>query len=71
MTDYKKLYGENEDFRRFVDKSSNSYGYTVEELLEHNTIREVGDYYAKKENDNGKCSRVKELGSGLCEDRSC
>lgn len=46
-----KLYDENEDFRRFVDKDCRSYGYQKEFAFLCKTVQEVGYYYANKDKD--------------------
>lgn len=47
MTDYKQLYDQHADFRRFVDKAMHDHGYTLEQALEVKTLQDVGDYYMK------------------------
>ena len=46
---YKELYDSIPDFKTFVDKTCRNYEFTVDEALKLATIREVGDYYAKKQ----------------------
>lgn len=47
--DYKKLYESNENFRTYVDKTLKSYpGLTVDDLLKHKIVQEVGDYYSER-----------------------
>lgn len=43
-----KLYLENKDFRRYVDKTCNDEGWRVEFALLSNIVQEVGQYYMKK-----------------------
>ena len=41
----KELYESNLDFKRYVDKYCESYGITVEEALEHELVKQVGQCY--------------------------
>ena len=36
----KELYDSNVDFKRFVDRSVQQYGFSLEETLEHAIIKE-------------------------------
>lgn len=45
MTDYSKLYRENEQFKIYVDKCAKANGETVEQTLSRLVVRNVGDYY--------------------------
>lgn len=45
MTDYSKLYRENEQFKIYVDKCAKANGETVEQTLTRLVVRNVGDYY--------------------------
>ncbi len=45
-----ELYQSNMDFRRYVDRYCNSYGYTVEEALKHVLVQEIA-----KEHKDIKC----------------
>lgn len=45
MTDYSKLYRENEQFKVYVDKCAKADGETVEQTLSRLVVRNVGDYY--------------------------
>jgi len=44
--DFQKLYEENKDFKRSVDRYCKSYGLTVEQALKHVLVQEVGKQYA-------------------------
>lgn len=48
--DYKKLYEENADFKRYVDRHCATYGETVDRALNHMIVRIVGATYIE-END--------------------
>ncbi len=41
-----KLYSQSADFKRYVDKYCNDYGYTTQEALEHALVREVAKEYS-------------------------
>lgn len=43
----KEFYDNNMDFRNYVDKYCRMYGYTLEEALEHELVKEVYKYYAE------------------------
>ena len=43
--DMKELYESNLSFREYVDKYCDSYGITVEEALEHEVVKQVGQHY--------------------------
>ena len=46
---YKELYETDDDFRKYVDKTLKSYpGLTVDDLLKHKIVQEVGDYYSER-----------------------
>jgi hypothetical protein len=66
-----ELYNENEEFRRFVDKSCKDYGLHKDICLLHKTVQDVGDYYKNKEaehaNDIPPCACQKEY----AEDKAC
>lgn len=47
--DFQKLYEENKDFKRSVDRYCKSYGLTVEQALKHVLIQEVGKQYAAEQ----------------------
>lgn len=40
-----KLYHQSADFKRYVDKYCNDYGYTTTEALKHALVREVAKEY--------------------------
>ncbi|MCI9141103.1 MAG: hypothetical protein HFH87_00605 [Lachnospiraceae bacterium] len=40
-----ELYRQSADFKRYVDKYCNDYGYTTQEALEHALVREVAKEY--------------------------
>lgn len=44
---YRELYETDQRFHRYVDACANEYGLTVDEMLQHKIIQNVGDYYAK------------------------
>ena len=41
MKQIEELYSQSADFKRYVDKYCNDYGYTTQEALEHALVREV------------------------------
>lgn len=41
----KEYYNNNADFKRYVDKYCIQYGYTVDEALEHELVRQVYLHY--------------------------
>lgn len=43
----KELYESNLNFREYVDKYCDTYGIAVEEALEHELVKQVGQYYVK------------------------
>lgn len=43
--DYEQFYQNNQEFRRYVDQYCISYGYTVQEALNHALVQEVARYY--------------------------
>ncbi len=47
----KGLYQGNADFRRYVDRYCNSYGYTVEEAHGNALVREVSKAYRTVDED--------------------
>ena len=55
--DYKKLYYENEDFKKFVNKDMDMYGLSLEESLSHKLVQIVGEEYA-----NGVKQSKKDIG---------
>lgn len=46
----KELYSNNPDFKTYVDKYCITSHVNLEEALSHATVKEVGDYYRRKEN---------------------
>ena len=46
--DFQKLYEENEDFKRSVDRYCKMYGLTVDEALKHVLVQEIGKQYAEE-----------------------
>lgn len=49
MMQMEELYRQSQEFREYVDKYCNSYGFTVQEALGHAIVREVAGYYWRKE----------------------
>lgn len=45
VTDYKKLFDENEDFHEYVLRYIKKNGKTIETALREKIVKEVGDYY--------------------------
>ena len=45
-----EFYKNNADFKRFVDRHCKQYGYTVEEALSQELVRQVYTYYKELEN---------------------
>ena len=45
MKQIEELYQQSADFKRYVDKYCNDYGYTTQEALEHALVREVAKEY--------------------------
>lgn len=43
-----EFYNNNSDFKRYVDKYCKQYGYTVEEALQHEIIRQVYLQYSSE-----------------------
>ena len=76
MTNYTQLYLENQEFHDYVNRlmrpGKNDADGNLEDILKRKTVRDIGDYYLKKNNDsvspvfpvfpNDFCS---------CEDKSC
>ena len=48
LTRIQKTYKEDDDFRRYVDKYCKSKNVQVDVALQHETVREVGRYYAEE-----------------------
>lgn len=49
--DIKKLYEENSEFKRFVDRNCAMYGYQKEFAFLCKTVQDVAEYYAHKYDD--------------------
>lgn len=62
--DYRKLYEENAEYKRFVDKAMNDHGYTLERALRNRTLQDVGDYFAEKK--DGTYVSCETMKSGGC-----
>lgn len=45
VTDYKKLFEENDDFHDYVLRYIKKNGKTIETALREKIVKEVGDYY--------------------------
>lgn len=45
VTDYKKLFEENNDFHDYVLRYIKKNGKTIETALREKIVKEVGDYY--------------------------
>lgn len=63
MNDYKNLYDTIPEFKKFVDKTCRNYDFTTDEALKLATIREVGDYYEKKQEEALTVTRL-DVGCG-------
>ena len=59
--DLKKMYEENKDFKRYVDRHAKQYDLTVEQALSHAVVRNAAEYYEAAE--KGKIS-VSEVNAG-------
>lgn len=59
--DLKKMYEENKDFRRYVDRYARQYDLTLEQALSHAVVRNAAEYYENAE--KGKIS-VTEVNAG-------
>ena len=46
MKQIEELYSQSADFKRYVDKYCNDYGYTTQEALKHALVREVAKEYS-------------------------
>lgn len=53
----REYYDNNPDFRAYVDKYRNLYGYSVEEALTHEMVRQAYLYYKDEEANNGTSKR--------------
>lgn len=47
----KEYYNNNPNFKRYVDRHCKQYGYTVDEALTHEIVRQVYLYYKENERD--------------------
>lgn len=54
MMQMEELYKQSQEFRAYVDKYCNSYGFTVQETLGHALVREAADYYRRGEDKKGE-----------------
>lgn len=54
MMKIEELYRQSQEFKAYVDKNCNSYGYTVQEAITHALVREVAKYYQQKEAEKGE-----------------
>lgn len=55
--DIRDFYNSNIDFRGYVDRFCKTYDLSVDEALQHSTVREVAEYYREKEIEDGKIKR--------------
>ena len=44
----REFYNSNPDFKRYVDRHCKQYGYTVDEALAQELVRQVYLYYAER-----------------------
>lgn len=64
------LYNNNKDCKIFIDRICKSYGYSLDFCLTIQTVRDVCDYYAKKQEDVVTVA-VDICECDLTEDKSC
>lgn len=53
----KKFYNSNSDFRDYVEKFRRDHDLTVDEALQHASVREAEKYYREKEIEDGRIKR--------------
>ena len=44
----REFYNHNEDFKMYVDRYCKQYGLTVDEALEHETVKQVAEQEREK-----------------------
>lgn len=59
-----ELYRQSQEFRAYVDKYCNSYGFTVQEALGHALVLEVAEYYRRKEAEKEAKVDVRKITAG-------
>ena len=74
--DYEKLYLENKEFHDYVERlrrpGKNDEGCELSKLLARKTVKDVGDYFAKKTaNEASPVSPISPNDFCSCEDKSC
>lgn len=62
--DYLKLYRTNEEFKQYVDKCAKANKESAEETITKCTVREVGKYYATKEEERRHSQTIITAGCG-------
>ena len=45
--DFRALYEQNADFKRYVDRYCTKHRISVEEAIKHALVRDAGEYYKK------------------------
>lgn len=45
--DFRALYEQNADFKRYVDRYCTKHRISVEEAIKHALVRDAGKYYKK------------------------
>lgn len=53
----KQFYNSNSDFRDYVEKYRKKHDLTVDEALQHASVREAEKYYREKEIEDGQIKR--------------
>ena len=76
MTNYTRLYLENQEFHDYVNRlmrpGKNDANGNLEEILKRKTVRDVGEYYLKKGGEaDSPVSPVSPNDFCSCEDKSC
>lgn len=51
------FYESNSDFRDYVEKYRKKHDLTVDEALQHASVREAENYYREKEIEDGQIKR--------------
>lgn len=64
MKQMEELYRQSQEFREYVDKYCNSYGFNVQDTLGHAIVREVAGYYWRKEVEKEAKADVRKVTAG-------
>ena len=67
---YLDIYNNNPEYKKFVDKTCESYSFKLDFCLLIKTVREVGDYFVKKLEDHPDVVRT-DICQCKLEDKSC